>query len=150
MVMAEIAAGIQALVGLRTIAGGLVGLHDLSLLGGIQTEMNGKILDAQAAMLTLQATLSTQRDEIDSLKSELAEFKRKASERERYELYPLRPGAFVYKLRDGVDPPEAMHYLCQPCFDKGVKAVLERGMTGDKRWMESCPICEHYLTDLPK
>lgn len=55
----------------------------------------------------------------------IAELEQAAMDRERYVLHELRPGAFAYTLRhvhQGPDHPA--HHLCQPCYDKGVKAML--------------------------
>lgn len=58
----------------------------------------------------------------------IAELEQKLVERERYALHELRPGAFVYSPKASQAAPDqsamAAHYLCQPCYDKGLKAVL--------------------------
>ena len=46
--------------------------------------------------------------------------------------------AIAQDLANGL---EIQHYLCQPCFDKGIKAVLQKfGSFGSISLR--CPICE--------
>ena len=64
------------------------------------------------------------------------------SERARYELAKLGVGGdfFAYRLRGVAElrerADEPPHFVCQPCFDAGKKAVLQvRGH------IASCPLC---------
>jgi hypothetical protein len=58
--------------------------------------------------------------------AEKAVLANRLAERAMYAMHEIRPGAFAYRLLDarpnGVQHPT--HYLCQPCYDKGAKAVL--------------------------
>src|SRR2546423_136815 len=124
MDMSVISAASQSLLSLRQIAATLVDVRDFTKLAGVQTDMLQRILDVQAAMLTMQATVSSHLETIDALKEEIAKLKKVAAEREDYALHAIRPGAFVYRYKGVVDESHPEHYLCQPCYDKGSKGVL--------------------------
>lgn len=131
----------QALTALRQIARTLLEVRDFTKLASVQTELLQRILDVQGAMLEMQVAVSSHLQTIDVLKDETAKLKRIAADRESYALHEIRRGAFVHRRPEGVGAPEPIHYLCQPCYDKGVKAVLvETVNNGD--WFQTCPICK--------
>ena len=64
-----------------------------------------------------------------------ADIERRLRDRENYVLHEIRTGAFVYAPKPGVQGHETpAHYLCQNCYDKGVKSVL-RLSDGSIRWV---------------
>lgn len=141
MDMTLVAQTASAFSALRTIASGLIELRDFNKLAAVQADMNRELLTAQNGLFDLQAKLLALSDALNAEKAAHAELKARASERERYALHEVEPGRFVYKRRADVEPTEPAHYLCQPCFDKGVKAVLQE--THDKYRDEiKCPVCK--------
>ena len=146
MDMSAVSSGIAALQGLAAISRTILDVRDFNKLAGIQVEMNQRILDVQAAMLDLQAKLATQSEALDALKAHATQLENAARERERYALHEIRPGAFVYRRREDVQPPEPPHYLCQPCFDKGIKAVLESENLHLHGRVQTCPACERRIS----
>jgi hypothetical protein len=118
-----------------------VDLRDLSKIGAIQVELNQRILDVQSALLEMQEKLAAKAQAFDELKTHARELEEAARDRERYVLFPIMPGAFVYRLRDGVEPSEPVHYVCQTCFDKGVKSVLTLERHSYGATYQTCPAC---------
>ncbi len=88
-------------------------------------------LDAVERGQALQAALT-------QVQSENADLKRQLVDRASYRMHELRPGAMVYAYSppsEGQgDPP---HYLCQNCYDKGIKSVLRLDADGKARCVES-------------
>jgi hypothetical protein len=144
MDMSALVAGGQALTALRQIAGALLDVHDFTKLATVQTELLQRILDVQGAMLETQVVVSSHLQTIDTLKDEIATLKKITAERESYALHEIRRGAFVYRRREGVGAPEPIHYLCQPCYDKGVKVVLVETVNGGERY-QTCPTCRWHV-----
>jgi len=140
MDMSALASAGQAFTALRTIASALVDVRDFTKLGTVRAELLQRILDAQGAMLDAQTALSTQFQEIGALKAEIAELKQAAAKRESYALHEIRPGAFVYRSKLPVTPTTPMHDVCQPCFDKGVKAISVSTRTS-LGMNHECPTC---------
>jgi hypothetical protein len=60
----------------------------------------------------VQTSFAAQSDALEKTKPQATALENAARERERYELHEIGPGAFVYRGRDGVAPPEPLHYLC--------------------------------------
>jgi len=80
----------------------------------------------------------------------IAKLEDKAAERARYALHEIRPGAFVYAFvpTAGADARPA-HYLCQPCYDRGIRAVLRHVAPGkgySERWVCSEGGGPHIVT----
>jgi hypothetical protein len=143
--MSAIASARQAISELRTIATTLTDIRDFNKLPAIQAELNQRILDLQEAVLELQSQFAANSDALDAFKARLTRLEATERERKRYALYEIRPGVFVYRRRKEVKPPEPDHYLCQPCFDKGVKVVLEAQKSDVGAKMQTCPVCARRI-----
>jgi hypothetical protein len=79
-------------------------------------------VEKNAALVSKNATLELASAENARAHADLVE---RLRERERYALHEVRPGAFVYTYKPGVDGEQKpAHYLCQNCYDKGIKSVL--------------------------
>jgi len=128
--MADMALIQGAVTGLKTaadIAKGFLNLHTMA-------EVQGKVIDLQSAILTAQSSaLAAQSDqfsmiqEIRDLKEEIARIKAWEETKQRYALHQVRPGIFVYALKDfskGTEPP---HWICTKCYEDKRKAVLQKG-----------------------
>jgi hypothetical protein len=146
MDISAVSSGFSALQGLLGIAKNIVEVRDLTKLASIQVELQQRILDVQGAMLDMQEKLAAKSEALDALKAHTAKLENATRDRERYALHEISPGAFVYRRRDGVPPPEPMHYLCQPCLDKGVKAVLQLMVSGLHGKIQNCPVCNRHIS----
>jgi len=140
-----VSSGIAAMQGLVGISRTLLEVRDITKLAGIQFELNQRILDVQAAMFDLQAKFQAKSDAFEALKAHATQLESAARDRERYTLHEIRAGAFVYRRREDVQPTEPIHYLCQPCFDKGVKAILEAQDSGVYGELQICPVCDRKI-----
>ncbi|AWB32356.1 hypothetical protein DBV39_00010 [Orrella marina] len=124
---------------------------DLKIAAATQ-ELNDTIVKAQIASLELlqkqTAISNAHRDAEDrahQLHHELVELKRRASERERYELKKLHENTFVLSVREDCRGSEPPHYVCQPCMDNlGKKGILQ----GNSR-LVTCPECKQKYSLAP-
>lgn len=87
----------------------------------------------------------------DRLQRELLDLKLQLEQRQHYALHEARPGAFVYRQQsqDGLHGAGA-HFLCQPCYDDGIKRVLRfepRSEWYRARW--HCPHDARHSFDDP-
>ena len=137
-----VAAG--ALNAAKTLGQTLVGLHDFNQTAAVVSQLNGELLKAQDSLFTLSAQLHELQQENFRTSQELRDLKERMAERARYALHDIANGVFVYRSNgftaDGDREP--VHYLCQPCFDKGTKAVLIGGMSPNRIETHSCPVCK--------
>lgn len=128
----------------------LIGIRDFNAVAVKIAAVNEQLLKAQDGLFMHTARMAELQQELLTARAELTELKQKASDREKYELFPIREGAFVYRLRqvhegDQVAPgsSEPMHYLCQGCLSvRGHMIVLQ--LRGDHLWCDECK-ATHYL-----
>jgi hypothetical protein len=146
MDMSTLVSAGQSFAAMKNIASALVDIRDYTKLAAMQADLLKQIVDAQGAMFEVQATLQAQLQEIGTLKAEIANLKKAAAERESYALYEICPGSFVYRSQLPVTPTTPMHYVCQPCFDKGVKGVLEVADLHMRGRTATCPVCERMIS----
>lgn len=121
----DIAAAISGASALLGIAKGAVAARDDAKAQQAITEVQLKLLEVSTAALALSQTNIALTDEIRLLKDEAHQSELKTREREGYALTEVCPGHYAYQSQpseEGAAVP--LHYLCQLCYDKGVKSVL--------------------------
>jgi hypothetical protein len=135
-----VTAAMSALTTARTLGQTLVGLRDFNESAAVVAQLNGELLRAQESLFSLSAQLHELQHENFQTAEELKGLRERLIDRARYALHELSQGVFVYRSNGATatGDSEPVHYLCQPCFDKGAKAVLVYSLvTGHRR----CPIC---------
>jgi hypothetical protein len=99
----------------------------LQALGQLAHRTGG--LDVLAVQLTAALALSeknrTLESDLAAAKRDYGQLKSQLDERASYLLKEVRPGAFAYALKDPGAAGQPAHYLCQACYDSGVKVVLQ-------------------------
>lgn len=91
--------------------------------------------------------------EIAKINSELLNAQNVIAERERYTLFEIGRGKFVYRVKTVHRNNEAIteaavnpiHYLCQPCFDLGRKMVLQLYLNAADGPVACCPQCKGFF-----
>lgn len=151
MEISAITGAVTAFNAMRQIASAMIDVRDSNKLAGLQAELLKEITNAQQALIISHERSMTYLEERDALKARVVTLEKKAAERERYVLHEIRAGAFVYKLARGVSVSRPAHYLCQPCYDKGIKAVLERMDLHLIGPVQVCPVCDRQISlgDVP-
>jgi len=99
--------------------------RDDAKLKAATTELSARLFDITQKALLLQERNAALVEAHAVQVRRIAELEQKAMDRESYVLHEARRGAFVYAPRPGhhgADVPP--HYLCQPCYDAGVKSML--------------------------
>ena len=117
----------------RRAVGAAIDIRDFNKAATELAKLNDALLTAQNALLSQNATLFEMQREKFETAEELRKLREAMTERQSYSLFKLPTGCFVYRVNQppqesGTAEPfgtEPMHYLCQHCFDKGVKAVLQ-------------------------
>lgn len=123
--MMDIAAAISSTATMLGLAKSAIAARDESKAQQAITEVQLKLLEVSNAALSLSQTNIALTDEIRTLKDKARQLEMKASERDGYTLTEACPGTYAYKSSHDQDAGNTKsHYLCQPCYDKGVKSVL--------------------------
>ena len=145
--MIEIGAALSGIKALYDAARLAIDARDDAKLKSAMMEMQGKILEAMESALNSKTQAMTIQDALHAAQDELKQIKGKAADRDRYTL-TLMPGdgkQYAYASQPHQDgkhyPP---HYLCQGCFDKGLKFVLQGSeFYGGTNY--DCPGCKTRL-----
>lgn len=129
--MMEIAAALSGLKGAIDLAKAAVDARDDAKAKEAINGMVGLLLEANTSALAMSGEARKLSADLDTATRELRELKARQGERDRYLLHQIARGRYVYSfVDDGRGTPA--HYLCQNCFDGGVKSVLrlEPGVEG--------------------
>ena len=130
--LSEIQLAVASIAGAKTVAEGLVAERDASKVALATTDLLGKLIDAQAAVLALQSSQAQLQGELARLQHENLELEKrcaavvgKREELADYEFTGLAYGAVhVMAKKPGEDGLRHPPYLCATCADKGQKSVL--------------------------
>ena len=129
-----ISAAASAISVSKELARAAVGLRDFNEIAPKLSELNAQLLKAQDALFAHNSQLLALQQQHFETAEKLRKAEKALAERGRYSLVELGTGKFAYRLNvapqgsDMVDPlrTEPVHHVCQACFDKGVKTVLQR------------------------
>lgn len=133
----------------KDIGKAAMGLRDFSQVAAAMSQINDQLLKAQDSLFAHNAQIMALQQENFEAREELRKLKEALAQRARYSLFELSSGVFVYRMN--VTPqlggptnpgsPEPTHYVCQPCFDKGIKSILRKCNVFGSICME-CTICK--------
>jgi cell division protein FtsB len=140
-----VSAAMSAITSAKTFGQSLLELRDFSQTAGIVSQLNGELLKAQESLFNLSTQLNQLQQEHHDTERQLRDAQDRLAERGRYELFELSDGVFVYRSSQGNSADgtgEPVHCLCQPCFDKGTKAVLRKNNVPWGTITLQCPICK--------
>lgn len=128
-------------------------VRDFNKTAAELSKINEALLQAQNALLAQNAVLFQLQSEKFETAEKLRKLEETLSEKARYSLVEITQGSFAYRVnvapqQGGASEPsgtEPVHYVCQPCFDKGVKSVLQSA-----GHLLTCTICKSsFKTGLP-
>ncbi|WP_423169706.1 hypothetical protein [Stenotrophomonas maltophilia] len=144
MDFSSIATAIASLKSAQELATATLSVRDFNQSAAAIAQINEKLLAAQQGLLAHNTMLLQLQNEHFQTTQELRELKESIAEKNRYLLVDLGGGVFVYRVNStpqegGPGQPglaEPAHYVCQPCLDKGDKAVLQ---SRNEFW--HCPLC---------
>lgn len=137
----------------KDIGNAAIELRDWNQLAGEMAKINGELLKAQEALFTHSSSLLELQEKYTQVVNELRKAQEIIAERERYALFEIGSGKFVYRLNtlpsvgEAAAPTaiEPMHYLCQPCFDLGRKMVLLVYPDAADGPVACCPSCKKFF-----
>lgn len=142
----ELTALSQSIKAFYELTKATVGFRESTKIAEALVEINAKLMETQAAALTAQDRQLSLTKQIGELEKEIMDLKNWEREAQRYELSEIASDVFAYKLKPGVQPPEPSHMLCQNCYLKCQKSILQllkRSKHG--KWYK-CHNCNHVIS----
>ncbi|MER2537658.1 MAG: hypothetical protein ABTQ26_00300 [Azonexus sp.] len=136
----EIGAAISSLSAAFGIAKSAMEARDEVKAQAAIADFNAKHIALSMAALDLVEKLNTLLRTNHDLETKIAEHQRKTGERDNYSLHELAPGRFAYRFKPADVSGDPVHYVCQLCYDKGIKSVL--------RLQEASEYTSRYLSCL--
>ena len=124
----EIAAALQSVKALNDLVKAASDLKNFNALVTAVSEVNSKLLDANAAALMAQEKQFSLTHRIGELENEIGELKNWDSETKRYQLAEVSSGTFAFVLKPNMELGEPPHILCAKCFYKGIKSIFQYDM----------------------
>jgi hypothetical protein len=147
--ISALAAALSSLNAAKDIAQAMIGLRDAAAFQTKLIEFQSKLIEANGAALTAQDERASLLQEIRALKEKVARLETWETEKKKYELRELFPGAMAYVLKEEAKGTEPTHWLCAACYHGGQKSVLQKDIgkqdpTGrTPAW--SCPACDAII-----
>lgn len=157
MDFSQISIAVGALKTAKDIGQAALAFRDFNQTAAALTQINEQLLKAQDGLFAHNAQLMELQQRYYDTVEELRKAKESLAERGRYRLFEISDRVFVYEANIGAsngdvgDPNsmEPLHYVCQPCFDKGVKSVLRKHVYWGEVSLE-CPICKEKFATKDK
>ena len=119
---------LSSLKAAKDIAEGLFKLGEGEAFKSKFIEFQSKVIDANDAVGRIQEERAALLERIRELEEQVAQFEAWTSEKEKYELKQVAPGAFAYVPKKTVQGAEPSHWLCTTCYERGKKRFLQKGM----------------------
>jgi hypothetical protein len=149
MDMSLFTAAIGAVSAARELGKAALAVRDFNEVAPVIANLNDQLLKAQDALFQYSAHLLAMQQEQFETAEQLRKLKEALAQRGRYSLFAIADRTFVYRVNvtqersEMEDPlgPEPLHYVCQPCFDKGVKSVLQKNRLYGSVFLE-CMVCD--------
>ncbi|WP_093820176.1 hypothetical protein [Stenotrophomonas indicatrix] len=145
----SIAAGVSAVGTALGMAKTALELRDFTASAAAISDVSQKLLDLQGQLFATHAALFELHQEKVALTQKVRELEEERADRERYTLFEITPGVFVYRFNGfphgagSENPPstEPTHYLCQSCYGAGRKVVLQQLHKHGHITLD-CPVCK--------
>lgn len=120
-------------------------LRDEAMIRAKVTEMQGEISAALASAISAQTDQMAMLERVRELEKEVAELEAWDTEKTRYELKEVGPGAFARCVKPDAKGPDPIHCICPTCYKwrqaiplqaQSLAVQRQRGDTSRK-----CPVC---------
>ena len=132
-----------ALKAVKDIGEATIGLANAAAFRERQIEFQGKIIEAQDGIFAMQQERTALIEKISELEKEITNLKAWDTEKNRYKLVEVGPGAFARVIKPEAQGSEPEHLICTSCYENWKKSILQADPDlartfGDIR---VCPAC---------
>jgi hypothetical protein len=133
---------------LRAIAEITKAMKDVSEASLISTkiyDLATEIVSAQSCALAVQSEQFDLLQNKNELAAEIVRLKAWNTERYRYELQSVGPGANAYVLKGTMRGGEPVHWICADCFQSGKKRFLNESHADIHHVYHKCAECSYKI-----
>lgn len=140
----SIAGAYSGLTAAKDIIKTMLDIKEAAAVSTKALELNGVILDVQDKLFNARTEREDMQSRIRELEQKVTELNNWESVKQRYQLHPLAPGTWVYRLKSSEQPAEPEHDICPNCYELGSKSILQAGGSTGGGWHHSfmCPRCK--------
>jgi hypothetical protein len=139
--MSAIAAAFSSLKAMKDIAEAMIGLRDAAAFRERQIEFQGKVIDAQHALSSLQDERSALVERVGELEKQVADFEAWEAEKKNYDLKSVARSAFAYMLKPDARGTKPPHWLCTQCFQNKKRSIMQAVPMHRPDIIAKCPAC---------
>lgn len=144
--LSAIAGVFSSLQAVGDITKAMIGLRDAQAFQAKALELQGVVMDAQSAAFSANQERATLIEEVGKLKQQIVQMEAWEREKQRYQLQQLPPGVFVYALKPEMADGEPFHSICQACYQRGQKSILQADEESLGIHHLTCTTCGTKLT----
>ena len=133
---------------LRAVADITKAMKDISDPSAIPAkiyELTKEIMSAQSFALAVQSEQFNLAQSKRELEEEIARLKAWNTERYRYQLQSVGPGANAYVVKDTMRGSEPVHWICADCFQSGKKRFLNESHSDLHHVYHKCAECSYKI-----
>jgi hypothetical protein len=116
-------------------------ISDASLIPTRIYELATEIMSAQSCALAVQSEQFDLLQNKSELEGEIVKLKAWKTERYRYELQSVGPGANAYVVKGTMRGGEPVHWICADCFQSGKKRFLNESHSDLHHVYHKCQEC---------
>jgi hypothetical protein len=145
--LTDLSSALGSLQSASSIIKTLSGLRTDSESSAQLAELNRQIMAAQTSAIQANTAQFALIERVRKLEADIVSFETWNTEKKRYELKEISRGSFAYILKEDARGSEPIHHICQICYEKGNKTILQLKHPGiasqfGKRYVYYCPSCK--------
>lgn len=106
------------------LAKALIGLRDSAMIDAKVIELRDLLIEAQGSTMQAQTEQSALIQEVRDLKKQIMDMENWDKEKQRYQLIEPWARCVVYPLKETSKGTEPAHYICEHCYQAGIKSIL--------------------------
>ena len=144
--IAAISGVLSSITGMKTIAEGLLAARDINAVSGKVIELQSKIIELQNGVFAIQAERMALAERASMLEKQIADSEKWDAEKEKYELVEMSAGVFGYMPNSKSENASVPHWLCQTCFEKKKKTILQLSTHSAVGFIYECSPCGTKFT----
>lgn len=141
--IAELLGAAQSVQALSTLLSAANGLTNYNEIVAAVSEVNTKLMQANAVALSSQEKQSSLAAKVHELEQEILSLKNWEAEKQKYELKEIARGVFARTEQGIMSTLQSSHKFCATCFEKHIKSPLQQeNVTEGRQLSLTCHTCK--------